>query len=230
MKLEKRSFLVMLVAIFAAGTGAVVAADEQNAEFEKRVKAFFRKNDKNGDGKLSREEYPQRQRSVFGKIDADDDGLATVAEDLAFRQKRRESQRKRSAQPKRPAPDHADVKYGPHGRNVLDLWLAKSEKPAPLVIYYHGGGFSGGDKRSLNTQLLDKLRAGGVSVAAANYRLTGTAPFPAQMHDCARALQFLRHHARKYNINPKRIGATASRSVAAQIAMTTGPTLYGGTD
>ena len=38
-------------------------------------------------------------------------------------------------------PDLADVKYGPHERNVLDFWKAKSEQPAPLIVYIHGGGF-----------------------------------------------------------------------------------------
>ncbi len=28
-----------------------------------------------------------------------------------------------------PAPDLANVKYGPHARNVLDLWKAKSDNP-----------------------------------------------------------------------------------------------------
>jgi hypothetical protein len=30
-------------------------------------------------------------------------------------------------------PTFADVKYGPHDANVLDLWLAKSDKPTPLL-------------------------------------------------------------------------------------------------
>src|SRR5687768_15928206 len=78
-----------------------------------------------------------------------------------------------------PAPDHPDVKYGPHERNVVDIWLAKSATPAPLVIYYHGGGFRKGDKRTVNVDLLNKLRANGITVAAANYRLSNTAPYPA---------------------------------------------------
>jgi acetyl esterase/lipase len=109
--------------------------------------------------------------------------------------------------PQLPAPDHADVRYGPHERNVLDVWLAKSPTTTPLVIYYHGGGFQAGDKRTLNPELLEKLRAGGISVAAANYRLSKVAPYPAQMHDSARALQFLRLHARRYNLDPARVGA-----------------------
>jgi acetyl esterase len=110
-------------------------------------------------------------------------------------------------QPPLPAPDHSDIKYGPHERNVLDVWLAKSATPTPLAIYYHGGGFRAGDKRTLNPELLMKLRATGISVAAANYRLSDAAPYPAQMLDSARALQFLRLNAKNYNIDPTRIGA-----------------------
>jgi acetyl esterase/lipase len=110
-------------------------------------------------------------------------------------------------QPQPPPPDHADVRYGPHERNVLDVWLAKSPTPTPLVVYYHGGGFRAGDKRTLNVELLEKLRSGGISVAAANYRLSNAAPYPAQMQDSARALQFLRLHAKRYNVDPTRIAA-----------------------
>lgn len=117
-------------------------------------------------------------------------------------------------QPEPPPPDFANVAYGEHERNVFDLWQAKSGRPAPLVIYYHGGGFRGGDKRSISVQLLKQLLDGGVSVATANYRLSATAPFPAQMHDAARALQFIRHHAARYNLDPKRVGATGGSAGA----------------
>ena len=116
--------------------------------------------------------------------------------------------------PPLPVPDHANVRYGPHDRNVLDLWLAESDRVAPLVIYYHGGGFRRGDKRSINRELVRQLLGNGVSVAAANYRLTHTAPYPAQMHDAARALQFIRLHAAEYGIDPTRIGATGGSAGA----------------
>lgn len=109
--------------------------------------------------------------------------------------------------PPLPAPDHADIKYGPHERNVLDLWQAKTPGRHPLVIYYHGGGFRAGDKRTINVELLDKLLRSGISVAAVNYRLTNVATYPAQMLDGARALQFLRLHAKQYKLDGKRVGA-----------------------
>ena len=43
-----------------------------------------------------------------------------------------------------------DVKYGPHERNVLDFWQAKSDSPTPLVLVIHGGGWTGGSKERVN--------------------------------------------------------------------------------
>src|SRR5262245_27312771 len=91
----------------------------------------------------------------------------------------------------KPAPDFADVKYGPHERNVFDFWKAKSDKPTPLVLYIHGGGFKGGDKKTLSGRLLKEYLELGYSVAAFNYRFTNVAPAPAQYLDCGRALQFI---------------------------------------
>ena len=203
-------FVVLsLVLAGAAAAGEAPGA----AQARQAARRMFQQQDKNGDGKLTREEFPQRGLQLFDRIDANKDGVVTMEEDVAFRQARQQ-QGGRRRRPQPPAPDHADVRYGPHERNVLDLWLAKSETPTPFVIYYHGGGFRGGDKRTISIALLTKLREAGVSVAAANYRLSNVAPFPAQMLDSARALQFLRHHAKDYNLDPKRVGATGGSAGA----------------
>lgn len=118
-----------------------------------------------------------------------------------------------------PAREIRNIEYGEHEQNVLDLWLVEADEPAPLVIFYHGGGFRSGDKRgSMPVTLLLKLIDAGINVAGVNYRLTDSAPFPAQMHDSARALQFIRYHADEYNIDPSRIGATGG-SAGAGISM-----------
>src|SRR5688572_13206651 len=114
----------------------------------------------------------------------------------------------------KPLPDEANVKYGPHERNVLDLWLAKSATPTPLVLYIHGGGFRGGDKASLAPDRLRACLEAGYSVAAINYRLTDTAPAPAAYLDCARALQFLRAGAAKWNLDPKLVASTGGSAGA----------------
>jgi len=114
----------------------------------------------------------------------------------------------------KPPPDLANVKYGPHERNVLDLWKAKSDAPTPLVVFIHGGGFRSGDKTILHPILLDRCLKAGISVAAINYRLSQHAPFPAPMLDSARAIQFMRANAKEWNLDPKRIAATGGSAGA----------------
>lgn len=114
----------------------------------------------------------------------------------------------------KPRPDLANVKYGPHERNVFDLWKAKSSAPTPLVIFIHGGGFRGGDKSSVSPAAINEYLRAGYSYAALNYRLTDTAPAPAAYLDCARAIQFLRHRAKEYNIDPRLIASTGGSAGA----------------
>ncbi|MBI3468164.1 MAG: alpha/beta hydrolase [Planctomycetes bacterium] len=116
--------------------------------------------------------------------------------------------------PPRLEPTHAEVRYGPHERNVIDLYLAQSDKPTPLVLYIHGGGFQGGDKRTLNPAEGKSYLDAGYSIAAINYRLTDTAPAPAAYLDCARALQFLRHNAKQWNLNPALVASTGGSAGA----------------
>jgi acetyl esterase/lipase len=114
-----------------------------------------------------------------------------------------------------PKPDHADVAYGQHPRNVFDLWLpGTGTKPSPLVIFIHGGGFFTGDKSRITAAALHEYRAAGWAVASLNYRLTDTATAPAAYLDCARALQYLRHHAAKWQLHPKRVALTGSSAGA----------------
>jgi carboxylesterase type B len=121
---------------------------------------------------------------------------------------------------------YVNEKYGPHERNNFDIWLAESEKPTPLVIYIHGGGFVGGDK-SKYYQSADLVRflEAGISVATINYRFLNEAPYGilASMNDSKRFLQFIRHHAQKYNIDKTKIactGGSAGAGTALWLAFT----------
>lgn len=116
-------------------------------------------------------------------------------------------------------PTHSNVSYGPHPRNILDLWLANTNKgyPTPLLVNIHGGGFRGGDKSKISNELIQMMLKEGISVASINYRFKeidksrfeGSAPmYPKILHDGARALQFLRYNATKYNLDKNRFAAT----------------------
>jgi len=119
-----------------------------------------------------------------------------------------------------PKPTQSEVSYGPHGRNVLDFWQAKSDKPTPLVLVIHGGGWSGGSKERVSRFAdVQALLDAGISVAANNYRLMAQArdvvpPVKAPMEDSARALQFLRSKAAEWNIDPARIAAAGGSAGA----------------
>ncbi|MGE5191923.1 MAG: alpha/beta hydrolase fold domain-containing protein, partial [Deltaproteobacteria bacterium] len=110
-------------------------------------------------------------------------------------------------------PTYAEISYGPHPRNVLDFWKAEGEGPRPLLVYIHGGGWTGGDKKQ-NTANYQPFLNKGISCAAINYRLTGEAPLPAPVHDAARAIQFLRTKAREWNIDTKHIALTGGSAGA----------------
>jgi acetyl esterase/lipase len=119
-----------------------------------------------------------------------------------------------AAQDAKPKPDFADVSYGPHERNVLDFWKAKSGAPAPLVVYIHGGGFRAGDKKSLAAGRLKEYLDSGFAVAAIHYRLTHAAPAPAAYLDSGRAIQFLRSKAKEWNIDPTLVASTGGSAGA----------------
>lgn len=113
------------------------------------------------------------------------------------------------------SPDRENVAYGPHERNVLDLWLAKSDQPTPLVVFIHGGGFVNGDKSKVRGQaVIGQCLSAGVSFASINYRFRQHAPIQDILRDAARAVQFIRHHAGDWNIDQERIACYGSSAGA----------------
>jgi acetyl esterase/lipase len=122
-------------------------------------------------------------------------------------------------EPPAPPPTHANVAYGSHERQVLDLWLAPSARPTPLVLHLHGGGWVRGDKAKVAG--LERYLAAGISVASANYRFTTQAmragvepPVAWPLADAARAVQFLRSRAAAWNLDPRRVAATGGSAGA----------------
>ena len=147
--------------------------------------------------------------SRFPAADADEDGTLTKAEAMAFMRARRggRDRAKRGPTGREITPDHADVSYGDHPNNKLDLWLAKSDAPTPLVVFIHGGGFVGGDKSSISSALIRQCLDAGASVASVNYRFRTEAAINVVLRDSARAIQFLRSKADEYHLDKTRVAA-----------------------
>lgn len=158
------------------------------------------------------DERLKRLLEIAPQGDANKDGVLTLIEAQAFLKEQRAKQADRNRL--RGKPTHADVKYGKHKRHVIDLYLADSKQPTPLVIYIHGGGFVAGNKGGVSGKLIQGMHEKGISVAAIHYRFIREHLFPVPFTDAARAVQFLRHHATKYNLDSDRFAATGGSAGA----------------
>lgn len=124
-------------------------------------------------------------------------------------------------------PTHGDLPYiaDDNPAHLLDIYLpAKAEKPAPIVVFIHGGGWMVGHKGSASLskisglhRLMKTLRESGYAVIAINYRLSGEAVFPAQMQDIEAAMDWIGKNADTYHIDSRRIALTGD-SAGAHLA------------
>ena len=110
----------------------------------------------------------------------------------------------------------------------LDIYSPKSVSAAlPAVIWIHGNRWSRGKKQAPPFDLM----AHGYIVVSVEYRLSGEAPFPAQIEDCKAAVRWLRANATTYHIDPDHIGAwghSAGGHLAALLGTTAGVTDFEG--
>jgi acetyl esterase/lipase len=115
-----------------------------------------------------------------------------------------------------------NVRYreGNSARWVLDVAFPEenSSKPRPALVFVHGGGWRGGDKRGFTQQSLAYAAKGYVTISP-HYRLSGEAPFPAAVEDVKCAVRWLRAHAKEYNIDSERIGGFGNSAGAHLVSM-----------
>lgn len=120
-------------------------------------------------------------------------------------------------------PDHRDVPYDDaHPAQALDVYLAKGKKPAPVMVYIHGGGWRAGTKNRVPGYLLRAHAEGWLAVVSVEYRFTQVKPHPAQVNDCSRAIRFIRHKAKEWNLDVSRMGVTggsAGGHLSAYVAL-----------
>jgi acetyl esterase/lipase len=97
------------------------------------------------------------------------------------------------------------------GALLLDLYLPekKPDHALPLVMWIHGGGWKAGSKENCP---LTWLAAEGYAVASIDYRLTYIAQWPAQLDDARAALHWLRTHADRFQLHPKRFAVSGGSS------------------
>ena len=119
-----------------------------------------------------------------------------------------------------PAQPDENVAYGSHRKQMIYFWRAKSDRPTPLLVYIHGGGWKSGDRSVVRNMLMPALHAG-ISVASVEYRNIREStvdgllpPVKGPMLDCARAIQFCRSKSKEWNLDKTRVALSGGSAGA----------------
>jgi acetyl esterase len=114
---------------------------------------------------------------------------------------------------------------GPAGMLPARLYVPESQtptSPAPLLLYFHGGGFVFGDLDTHDGACRLLAAASGASVLSIEYRLAPEHPFPAAVEDCWAAFAWAVENAAEVGADPARIavgGDSAGGNLAAVISL-----------
>ncbi|OGS22086.1 MAG: esterase [Elusimicrobia bacterium RIFOXYA2_FULL_39_19] len=87
----------------------------------------------------------------------------------------------------------------------LDLYLLKTKKHSSLVIVFPGGGYNHRAEHE-GSPVARWLNKNGISAAVCHYQVSPNR-HPVPLNDAKRAIRIARYMAKRWNINPNRIGA-----------------------
>jgi len=91
-------------------------------------------------------------------------------------------------------------------RCKLDIYLPESGDNFPALVWFHGGGLTGGTKDADSTRLImERFARAGIAAIAVNYRLSPKATYPAYLDDTAAAVAWVKSHATEQHIDPARV-------------------------
>ena len=125
----------------------------------------------------------------------------------------------------------ADLPYGDHPRQMLDLYAPAGASDAPVLLWVHGGGFLRGEKASaehpFNAHVGRWAARHGMVGAVMNYRLAPEAIWPAGGEDVAAAVDWLDANVAGHGGDPQRIVlmGTSAGSVHVSTALRLRPEL-----
>lgn len=111
------------------------------------------------------------------------------------------------------------IAFGEHGQ-TLDVWAPeqRSEKPRPVIVFFHGGGWVKGD-RAAYAFAGRAFASRGYIVVIPDYRKVPEVRFPAFIEDGADAVRWTRDNIGRFGGDPDRI-ALAGHSAGAHTAVT----------
>jgi acetyl esterase len=125
------------------------------------------------------------------------------------------------------APELAEVRDlctdASHGRVPLRLYRPlPAAAPAPVLVYYHGGGWTIGDLDTHDVLCRQLAQQSGGTVVAVDYRLGPEHRFPAAVDDCLAATRWVQANATALGVDAGRLaigGDSAGGNLAAVAAI-----------
>lgn len=116
-----------------------------------------------------------------------------------------------------------DIAYGDDARHRLDVFAPeKGVSDAPVVAYFHGGGYVAGERSPVPDLIYDNVprffaRHGMVGVNA-TYRLAPAHKWPSGGEDVGRVARWLRENAARYGGDPRKIFLLGQSAGATHVA------------
>ncbi|MEL6107159.1 MAG: alpha/beta hydrolase fold domain-containing protein [Planctomycetota bacterium] len=221
-----KTSLFVIVVLFL-GIGRCGAQETRsNDSIEAIAKRFIKTRDQDGNGTLSLEEFPGKNKRLFDRIDTDGDREVSLKEDVAYRKSRMAGRQgdQGGGQQDANVTIHRDLVYTAVGSRKLrlDLYVPKADSRAkksllPVIVRIHGGGWKSGSKG--NGGRARGVETRGYALVDVEYRLSGEAIFPAQIQDCKAAIRWVRANSARYGLNPDRIGVIGSSAGGHLAAM-----------
>jgi acetyl esterase len=107
---------------------------------------------------------------------------------------------------------------GPRGPIRIRLYDPGVTRPAPCLIYIHGGGWVICNLDTHDGACRRLALAGELMVASVDYRLAPEHKFPAGLEDCVAAVRWIAAHGGEWGIDPGRL-AIGGDSAGANLAL-----------
>lgn len=110
---------------------------------------------------------------------------------------------------------------GPAGELSVRHYVPAENKDAPLLVFFHGGGFVVGDLDTHDEPCRLLCHYGNMHVLSVNYRLAPENPAPAAAYDCLATFEWAKAHAVELGVNPAKVavgGDSAGGNLAAVVS------------
>ena len=115
----------------------------------------------------------------------------------------------------------ASIAYAKGVRHTLDVCRPKSATAAPVIVFFYGGGWRSGSKRTYRYVAKALARSGYVAVLP-DYRIYPQARYPDFLDDGALAVRWVKDNAQRFGGDPQKIflmGHSAGAHIAAMLAI-----------